>query len=42
MEEIINKIEAELYNHDFDMDGFGNGYEDGLKKAIEIINSSIL
>ena len=35
------KLLDELYNelriHDYDMDGFGNGYEAGLRKAIEIV-----
>lgn len=34
---IIQAIEEKLYGHNLDMDGFGNGYETGLKEAILII-----
>lgn len=34
---IISYLEDKLYNHNLDMDGFGHGYETGLKEAILII-----
>jgi hypothetical protein len=39
----MEKILIELYdklNHDYDMDGFGHGYEAGIKAAIEIIENN--
>jgi len=38
-EKLIAALESELYGHELDMDGYGNGFEEGLKKAIEIVKS---
>ena len=42
VDEILQMLYSAL-NHDYDMDGFGNGYEAGIRKCIEIVenNSSL-
>jgi len=36
--ELLDKLHAKL-NHDLDMDGFGNGYEQGINEAIEVVKN---
>jgi uncharacterized protein YajQ (UPF0234 family) len=35
--EITNKLN-DLLSHDYDMDGFGNGYEKGVKDSIDVVS----
>ena len=37
--ELLEKLNDKLYNHDLDMDGFGNGYEQALNEAIELVEN---
>ena len=36
--ELLDELYAKL-NHDLDMDGFGNGYEQGINEAIEVVKN---